>query len=246
LAFDTKEGLEIASKLISTLDSFPSSIEDWTTGSTVSTRIGIVYRILPSRSSAAAVAFCPLFAHASLFGDVTSLKTMLEEGSRLLSADEAFTVDYLLDTVPDLSNDVREKILTSSKAANSSCLNPKFPQKPEPNVVLANGRVFPLEGATIEKDDIELLLSIEMRRAKVVTKLLEKHVSFSQPSDSECVSRVATFLAQAESASPVPRVDPKDSIERLEASSEIESNPLHFSWNTNQGADDENLMVSCD
>jgi hypothetical protein len=66
---------------------------------------------------------------------------------------------------------------------------------PDDNVVLANGRILPLEDDSLTHDDIELLLSVEMKRSIAVTKLLAPHLDWKGLSAVSTVAQVATFLS---------------------------------------------------
>lgn len=241
LSFDTAEGLELASKFITILDSFSLTIQESTTESIDPTTIGLTYRILPNTANAAASAICPLLAQGSLL-DVDNMQAILSEYSKLrlsdLVTDDAELLEFASRVLP---RELRERIFSSEKPM--ACKGSNVPKSGSSDKIVANGRVFSLDDSVLEKEDIELLLSMELKRAKAVTMLLKGVIEFKSPSDVEAISRVAAFLAISEVSSSSNRILVEDIFAQLDALSETNENPLHFSWNVKNMDSSEDLPV---
>ena len=239
LDYESVEGLQLAQQFLSVLSTFPLSIKS---SDEDATTIGLVYRILPSTRSSAESAICPLLANARVMG-VSKLKDLL--GSVSLPLDGA-TVETLLKDV-DVSSEVRQQIISSIGEGNPCWGPPSFlsdNRLPAQNVVVANGRVYEIDdGASIAEEDIDLLLSIELKRSKAVTSVLRKSIDFSDPGDATVVSDIATFLATQEGEGKSGRMQLIENFEKLEATAELASNPLRFSWNTEPVDNEDALQV---
>lgn len=231
LDYTSPNGQSAASSLISALSSFPSAIS-------TSTKIGIVFRILPSTESALSSILCPVLSLASLLTPQTVQKAL-----ELASLDKNIaSLELLLDALGDVPIEVREKIHSTSENGDP-CSNTKYlTQLPiaSRNSLVANGRVYEIDGSVVNTDDIELLLTLESPRAKSVTSLMRNHLSLSSPEGVAVVGQIATFLA-LEEATDSGRINPVKTIEQIQQGLESKENPLYFSWNTND--DDEALKV---
>jgi hypothetical protein len=225
--FSTKVGVSVASAFLSTMESLPAS-------STVEkTEVGVAYRILPSTRQAAGSTLCPLFAHASLIG-TASLQRVLADWNELM------TLESILQKLPELSSEAQNMIASDSTKKLCSIQRYLSESLPSDNFILGNGRTFPLEmGGRITRDDIDLLLFVEIKRAKAVTKLLAKHLSWEGVEDYATVARIVSYLSvEAESKS---RTNIATLLSELEGElSDLSA--LHLSWDSDDDTE-ESLQV---
>jgi hypothetical protein len=91
-------------------------------------------------------------------------------------------------------------------------------------------------------DDVELLLNLELGKAKGITKLLVSDLSFKDNVQYDAVAQASAFLAEQQSKSKDKRSDMESMVLNLEKAMGIESNPIRFSWNNED--DGESLKVS--
>jgi hypothetical protein len=225
LDLDSNKGRQLAKSFISTMVDFPAAIGDGDESSPVS----VAYRLLPSMASPAAISLCAVLSRAEEVG-AASLIELLES-----LPDEP---DQIIEAVHGVSDDVKRSIMSRT---DSCATMPHFQEElPSSNFVAANGRVYSLDNASIGKDDIELLLTMELKRAKAVTKLLSPHLGFDEVSHYDAVAQAAVFLALSESDQE-SRSDIQASVRSIEDEMRLESNPFRFSWN--QESSDGELRV---
>jgi hypothetical protein len=187
---------------------------------------------LPSTTAAADHPFCPLLGHASVLGVATS-RNLLKDWNISPNLKKA------LNEISSLSNDAKESILLDS--ADQLCtrqvgLSETLPHK---NFILGNGRIFPIEGASLVREDIDLLLSIELERAKAVLRLLERHITVQGSGDFANVTRVVSYLS-IEAESSISRSGITGLVNDLVKNSAEDVAPLYLSWN---GAAETSLQV---
>jgi hypothetical protein len=266
LEFGTNYGRSIVSTFLSGIadDSFPTALESSTTasgeggdGSNADNMIavGSVYRIRPASPSAAENALCPIFAHASLFGGLRLKELMTWLAMKTEEEDFSVNIDTLLDEL-NATDEIRATIASTLTAKDAYCSKKFFSSTMLPfvgNTIIANGRHYSLEeNSSFGKGDLELLLSLELDRAKAVTALVrQQKVAFQSPRDSEKVARIATFLAMEAATDSSSRDGARaalhDTIEQVQSfRSEVgtkEEYPLLFSWNQPTFSDDEMLQV---
>jgi UDP-glucose:glycoprotein glucosyltransferase len=217
LDLESSEGREFAANFIETMESIPGE-EDEGGGN------ALAYRILPNTASSATSGLCTILAHASKF-EVASLLEILKRDDI-----SQMTVETIFDIMPRMSDgNVRAAIISDASAcSNLAYLESDLPSTP---FVVANGRVFSPEDAAMNKEDLELLLSIEQNKAKGITKLILPHLSFRGNAQYDAFAQTASFLAEQNSKDKVHRSDMEGMVLEMEETLGIESNPLRFSWN---------------
>jgi hypothetical protein len=195
----------------------------------------LAYRILPSTISSASSSLCSILTHANSF-DAASLIEVL----KLNTLAEMSTED-ILKAIPAKVNAVeRASILADTPVCSSaSYLEKELPPTP---FITANGRVFSPEDGSLKMDDVELLLNLELGKAKGITKLLVSDLSFKDNVQYDAVAQASAFLAEQQSKSKDQRSDMESMVLNLEKAMGIESNPIRFSWNNED--DGESLKVS--
>jgi hypothetical protein len=225
IEYDTREGVKILASLLPVLDSFLFSL-DSESGSEAA-HFG--YRILPSTASAAKSPICPILSYASLLGS-SSVKAAIDKFS--IAADTSTSED-ILNSLPDVSSEVRERIL--SGATDGPCSSSKYLdwELPAKNFILGNGRLFAVdEESTVGQEDIELLMTMELERAKAVAALLKELVASDPSTAFDAISRATSFLAVSGADSSLDRLTLDQPILDLEKELEIDENPLRFTWDT--------------
>jgi hypothetical protein len=232
IEFDTEEGVKILASLLPVLDSFLSSL-DSESGSEAA---NFGYRILPSTASAAKSPICPILSHASLLGS-SSVKAAIEKFS--LSAD-SLALEDLLKSLPDVSSETRERIMSGvidGPCSSSKYLDGELPTK---NFMLGNGRLYALdEESSVGHEDVELLMTMELERAKAVAALLNDFVAPDPSTAFDAISRATSFLAVSGADSSLDRLTLDQPILDLEEQLEIGDNPMRFAWNTESNKSDD-------
>jgi hypothetical protein len=163
--------------------------------------VAVAYRVIPSTVAAATSPLCPIFATASAVG-ADGVKEALEN-----------------------SNDLTDAASSDSPCAQTVYLKGDLPSD---NFLVANGRVYNIEGTSLDSIDVELLLSIHMDHSTAVTQMVKDYVNADSPYDA--VARTTSFLSVAK-ASTQGRSSPVDTILSFEKQLDIEDNPLRFTWN---------------
>jgi hypothetical protein len=181
--------------------------------------VAVAYRIIPSTRSAAGSSRCAIVAQAKQLG-------------------AAIAIEKLINSKGE------ESKLDASEDGPCSQLNYLDEDLPSRNFLVANGRVLTIQGTALEYFDLDLLLSIDLRRTEAVTDLLKKHVAPDSSLYYDVVARTSTFLGTANSKSST-RSNPEADVFAMEADLGIEKNPLRFSWNQIGGGTD-NLLKVCD
>ena len=139
-----------------------------------------------------------------------------------------------------MTADERASILADTSVCSAAAyLENELPPTP---FIAANGRVFSPEDGSLKMDDVELLLNLELGKAKGITKLLASDLSFMDNAQYDAVAQACAFLAEQQSNSKDKRSDMESMVLNLEKAMGIESNPLRFSWNNED--DGESLKVS--
>ena len=207
LDISTRKGLTMAKQFVSVMKNISNKVLD--------DSVAVAYRIIPSTEAAAKSHLCPLISASA--GDV-GIKVIEE------------VLDWKTTKGYELKETTKE-LLGSSKAIHmAACSETTYLQGdlPSKNFLVANGRVFNLEGVSLDAMDVELLMSVEMDISKSVTTMLRESISgMHKPYDA--VSRTAAFLATEKSKA--SRYNPNENILRLEKSLGVDDNPLRFSWN---------------
>lgn len=218
LDLESTRGREMARSFMSSMDSFPSMIGD----DNDSTSVSLAYRVLPSTDSVTSKALCAILANAGSVGSsgIASLWELDLSGK---------TLENMLSELKGVSSNTREKII--STASESCALLTYLDALPSANFVAANGRVFSLADAQVKKDDLELLFTMELKRAAAVTKLLSPYVDFQGTAYFGVIGRASTFLATSASTDKTQRSGFRLDADMLENDMDIAENPLHFSWN---------------
>lgn len=123
----------------------------------------------------------------------------------------------------DVPDDLRLMIETNAKT--DICLNKVYSDVSLPTAfMIANGRVFPIEtGSVPTREDVDLLLTMEFRRAKAVSELVKD-------ASIEAISRAASFLALSESSTTRTHTDKSLAMSTLGDSWTSNDNPLRLVW----------------
>jgi hypothetical protein len=221
LETDTAEGLDLAKKFLSIMESFSNTVSD--------TPVSIAFRVIPSTASATADSLCPIFASASKLG-IAALLEIIDLKVQGKDAAESSVDAALL-----------EGAIVEGKEA---CSSPPSSEQdlPSKNFINANGRVYNIESLPLDDVDIELLLSMELEQSTTVTKFIKDHLEPAMAHDA--VARTAAFLAVAKGGSQA-RYSPDDSILALEAQSGVQKNPLRFNWNEISEGDALKVNIIC-
>ena len=229
--YHTQSGVELMKMFINLMKTLPYMFDASSTG--------VMYRILPGSTLASKSALCPILSNAARLG-IPVIEQLLHT---IPVSDGLDDVSKLLDTMDGLSEDVRSTILKSATEDGpcSTITLKKQQHFSVGNAIAANGHVFPIEGNSIDHDDLELLLRLEMDQAKAVTSLLRQYVTFTNADSMELVGKVAAFLME-EVARGSKRVNINQNMARIATQLESNKNPLHFSWNAE--ANDESLQVT--
>jgi hypothetical protein len=209
LELDTAEGIAIAKKLVTLMETLPATVDDKSAA--------VAYRIIPSTTSAASSSRCSIVAQAKQLGAATTIEKLSKskgDGSKLDASE-----DGPCSQLKYLDEDLLSR-----------------------NFLVANGRVLPIQGTALEKVDLDLLLSIDLRRTEAVTDLLKKHLAPDSSLYYDAVARTSTFLGTANSKSST-RSNPEADVLAMEADMGIETNPLRFSWNKIGSGTDNSLKV---
>ena len=221
LDFDTDTGLQIASKLVTILESFPTTIGK--------DSIAIGYRIIPSSESAAKAPLCPLLAGLGRVGSTYIQELLSNSGNAA--------------TLLELAESLGVKVNDSDRKA---CLDMSHLKKgiPYANFFVANGRVLPIQGTSVDKVDIELLLSIDIGRSKTVTKLLTPYLTSPNVS-FDAIAKTTSFLSVSALDAKEKRSSPLADLKAIEKQIGLEvDNPLRFSWNLSEVKQGKVLKVS--
>lgn len=216
----SKGGVTLANNLIDVMDEMPASIKDGEEDVPVS----IAYRIVPSTQKTE-TAVCGYFLNAGLIG-AAGMK-------QLLSLDNVanLSMEELSESLPSLSAEIKEMISSSS---SSACTKTSETDLPFSNFLLANGRVYAPEPPTVAKDDVDLLIQIELPRSRAVTDLIGSDLSFEDKEYFDAISQTSVLLAMEHNKprqSKLTRSDMVSEIIEFESEAKIEANPLRFSWN---------------
>jgi hypothetical protein len=231
LQVDTPKGLQAASNFVSVMSRYPSSMKV----GRGSIPIAVSYRIVPS-TTATNHPLCPIFANAGILG-ATTFKTLIDAAIQHLDFE---TIEALVDQIPDLDGDVKSQV---TSLANEEC-SPAWQDwvAPANNFVVANGRFYALDNSpSLQRDDIDLLLSLDVARNKAVTKLVNVHLDNQSENYNDAIARIATFLA-LEQTSQSKRSDLVGAVQEAWKTAGEKQNPLMFSWNTDENVDE--LVVS--
>ena len=218
LEFDTQVGLEIASKLVSMLDSFPATLGK--------DNVAIGYRILPSTEAAAKSPLCPLLAALGRVGS-SQIQDLLSKAGN--GEDVSKYVNSLGLTIDD-----REACEAASHSREDL---------PYANFLVANGRVLPIPDSSLDTADVDLLLTIDVGRSKTVSRLLKPYLA-SPDIAFDAISRTTSFLSVATLDAKERRSSPLADLKSIEKQVGLEvNNPLRFSWNLSEGKPDRALKV---
>lgn len=232
------QGLQLAKSLVSVMDSYPAVMGD-DGDATIGIKIG--YRIIPSKASDSAKALCPILANAGEVG-ATGLSKVLEKADAAAANGTTLSLDDLMAVIPDLGNSLKAKMQTDfSDGVCSRLITLK--ESPGDNFVVSNGLFYALEGSTLAKDDVELLLTLDLTYSKTVTAYLKSDISSATPEGCESIGRCISYLAVEAAGVKTDRVGLEYEVEALEKKLGVDKNPLRFSWNQD-GGDDLKLKIT--
>jgi hypothetical protein len=148
-------------------------------------------------------------------------------------------LEDILKSLPDVSSETRERIM--SGAIDGPCSSSKYldGELPAKNFILGNGRLYALDEETsIGQEDIKLLMTMELERAKAVAALLKDSVVPDLSTAFDAISRATSFLAVSGADSSLDRLTLDQPILDLEDQLEIADNPMRFAWNTDSNESD--------
>jgi hypothetical protein len=153
--------------------------------------------------------------------------------------------------LPDVSSETRERILSGANI-DGPCSSSKYldGELLAHNFILGNGRLYAVdEASNVGQEDIEILMTMELERAKAVAALLKEFVAPDPSTAFDAISRATAFLAVAGAESSIDRLSLDQPILELEEELEISDNPLRFTWNTESdqidGGDAIKVRDSC-
>jgi UDP-glucose:glycoprotein glucosyltransferase len=217
LDLESSEGRGFAVNFIETMESIPG--EEGEGGGN-----SLAYRILPSTASSATIGLCTILAHASKLEVASLLETLKRDDISQM------TVENILDIMPGMSDgNSRAAIISDASAcSNLTYLESDLPSTP---FVVANGRIFSPEDPVVNRGDLELLLSLELSKAKGITKLMLPHLSFRDNVQYDAIAQTASFLNEQKSKDERQRSYMEGMVLEMEGTLGIKSNPLRFSWN---------------
>mmetsp|Transcript_4454 Transcript_4454/g.6909 ORF Transcript_4454/g.6909 Transcript_4454/m.6909 type:complete len:1653 (+) Transcript_4454:54-5012(+) len=217
----SKDDIDFIANFLNIMDAFPNKLQDG--ASTANVLIG--YRIVcaPSDSTPA---LCSILSNAGIL-DVERIKIILSQEGILEKS-----IDDIITSVADIDGTIREKLSSFNFAKSWTRGN----RVPPANFVCVNGKSYAPEEGALSKDDIELLLSMEISRSKATTKMLSNHLSFDTSNKKyfEAISKASIFLARQFSKSEKgkgKRMDMVNEVIELEKEEKLDNNPLRFSWN---------------
>jgi len=218
LELDTDSGIEFASSFISIMNEFPASIGD----DQNAVNISVAYRFLPSTKASVATPLCQILRHAGYFS-VSTLLSLFQLGK------EGKSLSEMLETVTEIDGEVKRSLVSKNDASESELqyLESSFPSQ---NFVVANGRAYFPQTPVISKDDIDLLLDIDLPKNKAVTQLLKPYLT-GDDKYHDAISKASAFLFEQDGSS--QREDACGDAVQIEQDLPME-NPLRFEWNDKQ------------
>jgi UDP-glucose:glycoprotein glucosyltransferase len=222
LDLNTKQGLEIAKTFISIMESISSKK---IRGNSVSAG----YRILPSTTPPAG--FCLILKHGG------------ELGSTVITEILDLTMQKK-DWMTELSQGSKTLVAGLPSSDDDKCADWKENEAlPSSNFLVVNGQVYNIENS-IEKIDLELLMTMITAETKAVTQVLKPHVVDSANLYG-VIARTTAFLAVAAKKSGNSRSNPLEMVMKLEKQAGVSNNPLRFTWNDDceEGALKVNSML---
>ena len=220
IELNTRRGSTIAKNLISVMEKISNTLA----GSSVA----VAYRFIPSTKEAAKSALCPIVSAGAGTVGASVIREVLDwkMGDGGLSE----STKKLLDSI--------DSVAGTLACRATDYMEGEFPSK---NFIVANGRFMNILGTSLDTVDVELLMSLDLERTKVVTKTLREFIpGLNSPYDA--VARTASFLSTALSES--SRSSPNDAILKIEESLHLKENPLRFSWNEQEGGSSKSLKVN--
>ena len=220
LDLSTQEGIKELSGVLSLIPNSPTSIVD-EKGDSIPIEVG--YQIIPSASSASSSPLCPVLANSALIG-LEGLSSIVN--GILDRSGEMPSLQALVDTMDEAA---KEKILGSQDL----CTNWKAPENRNSRAV-CNGLVYEYGESILSKDDIELLISLAVKRSTAVYKLFQDQLpeEYSSTEVAVAVKSVASFLA-AEETKGIDRMDVVEAVNEMEKSKDLGGDAsLRFKWDT--------------
>jgi len=221
-------------KFMNIMDVYPNTVKDGDSELRVSIGYKIVCRPSPNEILPP---LCAVLANAGVVG-VDGIRSILSTGGIV----ETSSLDGILKLLPDLNEEEREKIIETSFTTGSynSWSNRAMPMD---NFVSVNGKFYVPQEGEITKEDVGLLLGMEIGRSKATTRLLQDHLVFNDENNNkyfEVISKVSAFLAnQFSQASKGERLDMVHEVVRIEEEEDIKDNPFRFAWNMDDATEQQ-------
>ncbi|CAB9500382.1 UDP-glucose:glycoprotein glucosyltransferase [Seminavis robusta] len=224
----TAQGIQLAKSLVSVMSTFKTAISDSTGSKKIEAKIG--YRIIPSKATEGAKQLCPILAMAGEIGS-EALLAVLDKAAE----GEGLSLESLLDNIPGLSNDLKQSMEANLSEGVCSRLE-TVTSAPSDNMIVSNGLFYALEASSVTKDDIELLISLDLDYSKAVTAYLADDIAPETPEKCDAIARTISYLAMESAVASFARLGLEDDVNDLEKKYKLEKNPLRYSWN--DGGDD--------
>lgn len=224
LDVSSSRGLHLAKSFVTVMNEFPGFIAE-SGDRNVNVKVG--FRIVPSKASESSKALCPIFAKAGELG-ANALMTALE--TALSKYEAGFSTVDIMNSIPGLSDEMRRTMNTDVAEGHCSRLA-SFEAVTADNLIVSNGLYYDLNENSVTKDDVELLLSIDLDIATATRAYLSGHVSHDSAEGCDSISRIVAFLASEMASAQFDRVGLEEEIRGLEKAYGVEENPLRFAWN---------------
>ncbi|KAL7581437.1 hypothetical protein ACA910_022018 [Epithemia clementina (nom. ined.)] len=228
-------GLAQLKHLVESIERFPSSLTSDDTDSAKSQSYVVGYRILPSSKASAESPLCPVLAHAGQIG-IETLKSLV--ALVMESSEEQTTLEDLISSMDQATG----KMIASARNVCRSFFPDGTSESEKTHVprIVCNGRVYEMGNNNVVKEDIDLLISLEMQRAAAVFDVLKDFLpeQANHGKIAESVASVAQFLAMEQTKS-TTREDVMAPVRRIEKKLELGEDALmRFQWNEPTGNDD--------
>mmetsp|Transcript_33197 Transcript_33197/g.98658 ORF Transcript_33197/g.98658 Transcript_33197/m.98658 type:complete len:1315 (-) Transcript_33197:1985-5929(-) len=215
LDLSSGRGLALAGSFLRTMDALPANVgED---------AVSAYYRLVPTSTFHAGLA--ELLSDAGTFGSDAVAKLIDIVGNEVATGDLEGDVAELLDGLVGVDDEVKAAMKKSLKKKILPAASGE--ELPSPNCLLANGRVLDLDAqssGSIEPADVEILLTLEMNRARAVARKLGPHGA-SRDAMGRAAAFLGRLLSDKKGGGAKKRTDAEAQLRELGGS------PLHFEWN---------------
>ena len=228
LDYASPQGLAQLNHLMESIENFPTSHSNEEKDGEEAQSYVVGYRILPASAASSASPLCPVLAKAGLISLSTlrsAVKTAIESGEEVKTLDEF--ISDMDEGTGQLVKSSRNQCLSGFSYITDSTDGGLVPR------VVCNGRVYEMGDSDIMKEDIDLLVSLEIQRAAAVFDIFKDFVpeEVSHGQIAESVSGVAQYLA-VEQTKTSNREDVMKPVRKLEKKLNMEEEVwMRFQWN---------------